>query len=97
MECVNEFFNFSILPKAVITFFLALIPKMENANGLDEFRPICLIGSLYQFFAKLLAHRLKKVMGKFVSKGQSAFVPGRNMLDGVRVVNEILDLEKRQK
>jgi hypothetical protein len=40
---------------------------------------------------------LKKVLGKLISKVQSAFLPNRQILDGVLVVNELLDLEKRRK
>ncbi|XP_058775742.1 uncharacterized protein LOC131650016 [Vicia villosa] len=69
--------------------------KVENPSSLDDFRLIFLIGSLYRILANLLAHRLKKVIGKLVSNCQSAFVSRRNMLDGVLVVNEILDIAKR--
>lgn len=97
MDCVKEFFDFVILPKAVTTSFLTLVPKVNNPSNLDDFRPICFIGSLYRILEKFLALRLKKVIGKLVSKCQMAFVPGRNMLDGVEVVNEFLDLAKRNK
>lgn len=94
-DFVKEFFEIATLPKAVTASFLSLISKVENPCYLDDFRPICLIGSLYRILATLLAHRLKKVIGKLVSNCQSAFVSGRNMLDGVVVVNEILDMAKR--
>jgi hypothetical protein len=40
---------------------------------------------------------LKKVLGKLISKAQSAFLPNREILDGVLVVKELLDLAKRRK
>jgi hypothetical protein len=45
----------------------------------------------------VLANRLKKVLGKIISKCQSAFLPQRQILDGVVVLNEIIDLAKRRK
>ncbi|XP_058742235.1 uncharacterized protein LOC131614691 [Vicia villosa] len=39
----------------------------------------------------------EEVIGKLVSSNQSAFVPGRNMMDGVVLVNEILEWSKRFK
>lgn len=60
-------------------------------------RPICIIGSLYKILSKLLSARLREVVGKLVSSNQTAFIPGRNILDGVLVVNEVLDLAKREK
>lgn len=41
--------------------------------GLGDFRPISLIGSYYKIIAKLLAERLKKVVGKLVGEVQNAF------------------------
>jgi hypothetical protein len=45
----------------------------------------------------MLANRLKNVLGKVISKCQSAFLPQRQILDGVVVLNEIIDLAKRRK
>ncbi|PNX58895.1 BTB/POZ domain-containing protein, partial [Trifolium pratense] len=37
------------------------------------------------------------MMGKLISNCQTAFIPGRQILDGVVVLNEIIDLAKRRK
>jgi hypothetical protein len=36
-------------------------------------------------------------MSKLISKCQSAFLPQRQILDGVVVLNEVMDLAKRRK
>ena len=49
------------------------------------------MGGLYKWLAKVLANRLKMVVGKVISKAQNAFVEGRQILDAVLVANEVLD------
>ncbi|CAJ2631177.1 unnamed protein product [Trifolium pratense] len=97
MDFVHDFHSNAILPKAITASFLALIPKKDNPQTLYDYRPICLVGSLYKIISKVLATRLKKVLGNLISKCQSAFLPNRQILDGVLVVNELIDLAKRKK
>ena len=57
------------------------------------------MGSLYKLLAKVLANRLKRVMGKLVNKAQNAFVEGRQILVDPLIANEIIDsaLKKKEK
>ena len=50
--------------------FLVLVPKIENAVDIKDFRPISLMGGLYKILAKVLANRLKKVVCQLVSTTQ---------------------------
>ncbi|GAU46303.1 hypothetical protein TSUD_283280 [Trifolium subterraneum] len=97
MAFLNEFHKTAILPKAVTASFLTLIPKKDHPQDLFDYRPICLIGCLYKILSKILANRLKTVLGKLISTCQSAFLPQRQILDGVVVLNEIIDLAKKRK
>ncbi|XP_058766944.1 uncharacterized protein LOC131640567 [Vicia villosa] len=93
----KDFYRYGVLSKAITSSFLTLIPKRESPMGLGDYRPICLVGCIYKVVAKLLASRLKKVIGSLVSENQTAFIPGRQMLDGVLIANEIVDLAKKSK
>ncbi|GJZ83177.1 RNA-directed DNA polymerase, eukaryota, reverse transcriptase zinc-binding domain protein [Tanacetum coccineum] len=50
--------------------FIALIPKIPDANLVKDFRPISLIGSLYKIIAKILANRLVGVLGDIVNESK---------------------------
>jgi len=65
--------------------------------SLKEYRLISLLGCLYKILSKVLASRLSKVMNSIISGSQSAFLKGRHLVDGVLVVNEVVDLAKRSK
>ncbi|RVW23579.1 LINE-1 retrotransposable element ORF2 protein [Vitis vinifera] len=91
MEMFKEFHVQNTFLKSINNTFLVLIPKKEEAEDLGDFRPISLLGGLYKLMAKVLANRLKKVIGKVVSHDQNAFVTGRQILDSSLIANEVID------
>ncbi|GKB19941.1 RNA-directed DNA polymerase, eukaryota, reverse transcriptase zinc-binding domain protein [Tanacetum coccineum] len=56
------------IPNGCNSNFIALIPKILDANMVKDFRPISLIGSLYKIIAKILANRLVGVLGDLVNE-----------------------------
>jgi hypothetical protein len=97
MAFFTEFHANAFLPKAMTASFLTLVHKKDHPQDLFYYRPICLIGSLYKVLSMLLANRLKRVLGKLISSCQSAFLPQPQILDGVVVLNELIDLATRRK
>lgn len=76
--------------------FIALIPKVNDPELVAEYRPISLIGCLYKIYSKVLANRLKKVIHFVVGPEQSAFIEGRNILEGPLMVNETIGWLKKK-
>ena len=64
---------------------------LRGAKDLKDFRPISLVRDLYKLLAKVLANRIKKVVGKLVSNFQHALVARRQILDAVLIANETID------
>ena len=69
----REFHDHGRFVKSLNTTFLVLIPKKGGTKDLRDFKPIGLVGRLYKRLAKVLANRLKLVVGKVVSKAQNVF------------------------
>lgn len=85
------------LKEAILPSFIALIPKIESPVGINEFRPISLVGRIYKTVSKILSKRLKMVQPKWIDVNRFAFLGGRNMLDSVMIVNEVVDEAKKKK
>ncbi|GKB60199.1 RNA-directed DNA polymerase, eukaryota [Tanacetum coccineum] len=97
VKAVEFFFLTGEFPNGCNSNFIALIPKIPDANMVKDFRPISLIGSFYKIIAKILSNRLVGVLGNIVNEVQSAFVTDRQILDGPFILNEVLQWCRRKK
>ncbi|GJR87200.1 RNA-directed DNA polymerase, eukaryota [Tanacetum coccineum] len=95
-QAVRDFFN-GHFPRGCNSSFIALIPKIQDAKFVKDFRPISLIGSVYKIIAKILANRLCLVLPYLISDVQSAFVANRQILDGPFILNELISWCKFKK
>ena len=69
---------------------ITLIPKVQEANIIQQYRPICLLNVSYKIFTKVTTNRLGSVADKVVSPTQTAFINGRNILEGVVILHETI-------
>ena len=96
MRFFGQFFDSSSFDKRLNASFIALIPKCASASGLNEFRPISLVGCIYKILANVLANRLRDVLDEVIGPNQFSFIKGRQILDCYLVANEVIDEIKRK-
>lgn len=76
---------------------ITLLPKVAGATNIKQYRPICLLNVIFKLITKILTIRLTPVAARIVSKVQTAFTPGRFILEGVVLIHEILHELDRSK
>src|SRR3954469_3015910 len=67
---------------------IVLLPKVLEAERIQQYRPICLLNVSFKIFTKVATIRLNSVAHHVVKPTQTAFMQGRNILDGVVVLHE---------
>jgi hypothetical protein len=93
-----EDFNRNILDLKRLNFgVIILVPKVQEASTIKKYRPICSLNVAFKVFPKLLNDRLTPIAGNIVSGSQTAFIKGRNILEGVVTLHEVLHELKRTK
>jgi hypothetical protein len=50
----DQFIANEVVPKGMLSYFVALIPKVSSPMAFKDFRPISLLGCLYKLLAKVL-------------------------------------------
>ena len=76
---------------------ITLLPKKENAIQIQQYRPICLLNVSFKIFTKVGTNRISAVVDKVIKPTQTAFMPGRHILEGVVVLHETIHELHRKK
>jgi hypothetical protein len=94
----NEFHQ-GTLPLHCLNFgIITLLPKKTEATMIQQYRPICLLNVSFKIFTKVLTNRINLVAQKVIRSSQTAFLPGRYIIEGVVVLHETIhELHKRKK
>lgn len=98
VDAVLSALHTRILPSPFNHTYITLIPKKKSSEYIADFWLISLCNVLYKIVAKVLANRLKLILPHIISPTQSAFVPGRPILDNVFIAYKMMHFlnNKRQ-
>jgi hypothetical protein len=97
MDMIHEFWKHELDVDRLNYEFITLIPKIKEASKIQQYRPICLLNVSYKIITKPLMLRFEDCMSRIINKSQNAFIKGRNIMDGVLSLHEILHETRRKK
>jgi hypothetical protein len=86
----QDFFHHLADLKSINHSFITLVPKKDNPESVNDFRPISLVNSSIKMISKLLANRLQSVGLKVVHENQYGFIKGRTIQDYIGWAFEFL-------
>jgi hypothetical protein len=76
---------------------ITLLSKKEDACRIEQYRLICLLNVSFKIFTKVGTNWVTSIAHKVIKPTQSAFIPGRNILEGVVVLHETIhELHKKK-
>eukprot|EP00253_Pinus_taeda_P023386 PITA_23386 len=89
-ELVEESRSMHWLLPSLNSTFIALVPKGEESNTPDKFRPIALCNVIYKLISKVVANRLKPLLPLLILPEQTGYVEGRQIMDGIILSKEVI-------
>ena len=96
LSVVNEIFECGTFPDSFSGSVTTLIPKKgKDKRYIENLRPISLLPVSYKIIAKVMALRLKKVVGDVIHADQTGFLPGRYIGENIRLIVDIMELAER--
>jgi hypothetical protein len=86
------------LPLYSLNFgMIFLLPKCREAAKIQQYMPICLLNVSFKIFTKVATNRVTQIAQKIISPSQTAFLLGRNIMEGVIVLHETIHEMYRKK
>lgn len=94
---MRDFFSLGVMPRNLNRTIIALIPKVNHPERLDQYQPISLCTYAYKIISKVIANRPKPWLPNLISIEQAAFVSDRQIQDNIMIVQEVLHQFKVRK
>ena len=75
-----------------------LLPKKKDAKVIRQYMPICLLNVSFKIFTKVATNRLSTIAQKIIRPTQTAFLPGRNIMEEAVILHETIhELHSKRK
>jgi hypothetical protein len=95
MEMFHDLFEGKLDVSRINYGVITLLPKVIDAEKIQQYRPICLLNCLYKLITKVLTIRLERVAEKLILQTQTALMKGRNIMTGIMALHEVMHETKK--
>jgi hypothetical protein len=96
IKSFNASYNLGELSETQKRGIITLLDKGKDRTLLQNWRPITLLNVDYKILSKVLAERMKQFLPKLINHNQVGYVKGRNIIDNIRTVSDLLFLTKNE-
>ena len=77
----EEFYNGELDLQSINNSYITLVPKINNPESVNDYRPISLLNSTIKLLTKILADRLQLVILELIHINQYGFIRSRTIQD----------------
>ena len=77
----ESFFNNDLCLESINSSFIVLVPKKNNPETVNDYRPISLTNISLKLLTKILADRLQKIIITLIHRNQYGFIKSRTIQD----------------
>uniref|UniRef100_A0A3Q3MAR8 Reverse transcriptase domain-containing protein n=1 Tax=Labrus bergylta TaxID=56723 RepID=A0A3Q3MAR8_9LABR len=92
LEVLRDSLERGRLPLSCRRAVITLLPKKGDLQDLKNWRPVSLLCTDYKILSKVLASRLRQVMGSIIHTDQTYCVPGRLISDNITLIRHVLEV-----
>jgi hypothetical protein len=89
ISLLDGFFKGVMDVKRINYGIITLLPKVKEAEKIQQFRPICLLNCLFKWFTKCLTIRLEPVANRIINEARTTFIKGRNIMTSILALHEV--------
>ena len=91
LRSINHSYEIGELSLVQKQGIITLLPKENKSRQkLANYRPICLLNTIYKIASASIANRIKTVLDKLIHKKQSGFISGRYIGDNTRLLYDLM-------
>lgn len=76
---------------------ITLLPKGEDADRMQRFRPVCLMNDSLKILTKGVHFRLAEIADEIIDRTQTTFMKNRFIMEGILVMHEVLHEVNKKK